>query len=70
MGNSWFIGDTKYLTRRKAYHMDAKEQEDIDNMDKRNRFWNGFYESLLYALLGIALGLCAKMFIEGFFGFH
>lgn len=50
--------------------MDAKEQEDIDNMDKRNRFWNGFYESLLYALLGIALGLCAKMFIEGFFGFH
>lgn len=50
--------------------MDAKESEDIDKMDKRNRFWNGFYESLLYALVGVAVGLCAKMFIEGFFGIH
>ena len=50
--------------------MDAKEQEDIDKMERHNRFWNGFYESLLYALAGVAAGLCAKMLLEGFFGMH
>lgn len=55
---------------RKAYHMDAKESEEIDKMDRRDRFWNVFYELLLYALAGVTLGLCGKMFIEGFFGFH
>ena len=48
--------------------MDEKEKEDIEKMEKRNRFWNGFYESLIYALLGIAVGLCGRMFIKGFFG--
>ncbi len=48
--------------------MDAKESKEIDKMDKRNRFLNGLYESLLYALVGIAVGLCGRMFIKGFFG--
>ena len=53
---------------RKVYYMD--EKEDIEKMEKRNRFWNGFYESLIYALLGISVGLCGRMFIKGLLGIY
>ena len=48
--------------------MDEKEKDDIEKMEKRNLFWNGFCELLIYVLLGIAVGLCGRMFIKGFFG--
>ena len=50
--------------------MAAKEQEDMEKIGMHGRLWNGFCESLLYAVAGVAVGLCAKMFIEGFFGIH
>ena len=50
--------------------MDEKEKEDLEKMDKRNRFWNRFCESLVYILLGISLGLCGRMVIKGLFGIY
>ena len=47
---------------------DIKEKDDVEKMNDRNRFWNGFYDLLTYALLGIAAGLCGRMVINGFFG--
>ena len=48
--------------------MDEKEKEDIEKMEKRNRFWNGFYELVIYALLGMAVGLWGRMLIKGLLG--